>query len=154
VTKVENVLQSDLLLKGLVVVPSAGASPASIQAEESAIEESLSSAFRHLLSRWNGLDLEVIRLFGCAGGVTEQLRRTQLPALIKQGYICIGSDPSGFRYCENREGHVFSFDTDGGRIKKLANSFDDFIERLVFGRDGEKFSGQDWADELRRAGLI
>mgnify|MGYP002630850404 CR=1 FL=1 len=135
-------------------MPLSGASRAVIQAEEAAIGHPLSAAYRSVLSRWNGLDLEVIRLFGCKDGVTERLQRMQTPVLAERHLICFGSDPAGFLYCEKRSGSVFSLDTKGGQLRELAGGFDDFMERIVFGRDADQFSGREWLDELRRAGLV
>ena len=152
-SKINKVLQTDLLMKTLVTVPTGGSSVAAINEQENKIGDTFSVALRALLQRWNGLDLEVIRLFACEGGVTEQIYRMQLPELRFKKMVCFGSDPSGFLFCEDRDGRVFSFDTDGGNLKKMADDIDSFFDRVVFGSDGIQFSGVEWLNELKSFGL-
>jgi hypothetical protein len=153
---IERVLAVGVLSPDFTVVPEHGATASEIRLAEMALGRQLSPAHRSLLARWNGLDLEVLRLYGCgavAPGIVELVgAQRDWPEL--SGRLEIGSDPAGFLYLEDSEGAISSFDCKGDGGGSLAMNLDDFVERVVFGRDAESFCGSDWADELRRAGLF
>jgi hypothetical protein len=106
------------------------------------------------LAQWNGLDLEVLRLYGVAPVppgirelVVEQRHWEGLPGLV------VGSDPAGFLYLEGSDGKVFVYDTDGGDVKLLCAGLDELFTVHVFGREAEAFGGTEWASEVRRVGI-
>jgi hypothetical protein len=140
-----------LLLPELVSIPVFGASDTEIKEEEATLGKSLSEGYRRFLRRWNGIDLDVIRLYG-AGSVSKgigALKNAQLPALAE--FIAIGSDPAGFVYAEGDGGKVYSFDHDGGEIECIARDFDAFIVEYVFGKDSAAFMGDDWRLQVTKA---
>jgi hypothetical protein len=150
---IEKALRSGVLISELVRVPAIGATESELVAEESSVGRTFSPQFRALLRRWNGINLDVLRFYGCKGAITSAVREVQFSELSQNNLLGIGSDPSGFAYCEDQKGAVCSFDTDGGDISYLARDLDDFIARLVFGSDSELFGGPDWADKLKKAGF-
>src|SRR5574341_1554979 len=105
---IERVLKARVLSPGLTVIPDRGASQADFDEEERLLPRPLSSAMKRLLSRWNGLDLDLVRLYGC-GSVVKGIKRLsahqirlepdELRELNKP--MVIGSDPSGFVYIED-----------------------------------------------------
>ena len=135
-------------------MPLEGAPEEAIAAEEAAVGRNFSFPYRDLLLRWNGINLEILRVFGCGATVKSQVRKMQIPSLRLKGLICIGSDPAGFLFCEDEHGAIFCYDTDGGRISDLAKDLDDFIDRLVFGPDAQLFAGAEWAQAIRNEGLL
>lgn len=149
-------LDSGVLAPDLSYVPAEGASAEMIAKEERALGRRLSPQHVAVLRRWNGLDLEVLRLYGC-GDVPPRIRRlaeNQWPDEWPVEGIIIGSDPAGFMYLEDSAGNILSLDHDGGEVKTLASGVDDFFGRLVFGEDAHLFAGDDWKEELRSHGLL
>jgi hypothetical protein len=153
VETIEKALKAGVLLQDMVRVPLRGASEVEIDAEEALVGQKFSLALRVLLRRWNGINLDVLRFYGCQGTITLQVHKAQLALLREKQLLCIGSDPAGFVYCEDQSGRVFSFDRDGGAILQKAVCLDDFVSRFVFGSDAGLFAGPDWARDLNNAGL-
>ena len=152
---IERVLSSALLTKELIRVPSRGASREELDDEVQRLGRPLSLGLRTVLARWNGLDLEVIRLYGVGsveGGIRrlsdEQTGWRHLPGLV------IGSDPSGFIYLEGQQQEVLVHDTDGGTTKCVASNLDDLLGGYVFGARSASFAGAEWAAELKEVGLV
>jgi hypothetical protein len=142
------ILGSDLLLRELTFIPERGATAAEISEEESEIGHRFSEAYRQFLLRWNGINLDVIRLYG-VGQVDSrlhQLAKEQIPEM--PHLVVIGSDPAGFVYAEDSRGAVLSLDHDGGEVKCVAQSFESFIVDYVFGKDSEEFGGEEWLAEV------
>jgi hypothetical protein len=138
------VLASGLLLRELVSIPARGAADAEISEQETRLGKPLSEGFRRFLRRWNGINLDVIRLYGTTNvsdGI-ESLTSPQPAALAD--FIAIGSDPAGFIYAEDSAGRIYSFDHDGGEVECVAHSFDEFIVDYVFGKNSAAFMGDDW----------
>ena len=160
VTKIRRLLAPEMLAKRLIsaslsVIPSNGVQEAGLRRLESQLPRALSMQHRALLSTWNGLNLDVIRIFGVepvADRIPELIEnQTLVPE--GSGNIAFGSDPSGFLYFEDAAGSVLSFDHDGGEVKLVASCIDEFIDDIVFGPRADSFMGEDWLIELRGAGL-
>lgn len=157
VDRVRQVLASNLLISGLVFLPSRGASAAEVHAEIAALARSLSAELVRFLMTWNGANLDVLLLFGCAGTDTEipglRHRQALLPAGLREA-VAIGSDPAGFVFVEGSGGEIIAVDTEGGDHEVVGTGFDDFICRYVFGEDSDRFGGDAWKCELKAAGLL
>ena len=157
VDTIRRVLKTNVLLQGLVAVPEKGASEAEISGEEARLARPLSAQHRAVLQEWNGLNLDVIRFYGCGENVGKGMRlvnHQEGVGLLVEGGICVGSDPSGFAYIEDAVGQIYSYDHDGGELKLEIQNLDDFVDRYVFGRGAASFGGEEWLEELRAAGLI
>ena len=156
VATIERVLGSALLRPTLISVPATGATEGQIARVESRLPRSLSQPHRTLLARWNGLDLDVLRIHGADSsgidGPRDLASRQDAAALPRS--IVFADDPSGFVYVEDELGVIWSMDSDGGEAKQVAPDLDAFFSDLVFGRHAAKFMGQSWADELMAAGLL
>lgn len=153
---IDRVLAADLLIPEMIALPG-GVGDAAITREEAQLPRALSAEHRSVLKRWNGVNLDVLRIHGCEGtneAAIGSLARRQLD-LVDQvgGAIAFASDPAGFVYVESDDGTVYSIDSDGGAVETLASSIGDFLERVVFGPDAAQFYGDDWLGELRDAGL-
>jgi len=141
---------ANLLDQVLVTIPSSGAKLDDIEAEELKIGLSFSNSYRTLLQKWNGLDLDVIRFFG-VGNVTRRILRAAEWQNIydsTENFLFIANDPAGFSYAENREGHIYSFDHDGGDGERICTNFDYFIIDHLFGKDSNKYMGEKWLAEI------
>lgn len=154
VARIEQVLTTSLLESALVKVPQSGASEDEILLTERHLPRPLSAQHRALLARWNGLDLEVLRVLACGkpfggvGTVAQSLR------LAPTQTIPFADDPAGFLYVEEASGAVVSVDLKGKARRPVASSIDDFFTRFVFGKDGSDFLGADWLEELEEAGIL
>ena len=157
VTIIEKAIRSGVLIEGLTVIPDNGATDIEIAQEESKLPRRLSEQHKALLRRWNGMNMDVMRLYGCINVHPELRQLSDAQTDMFSGvsnYIVFGDDPSGFMYAENGGGVIYSVQVSTGDVKELANSLDDFFERLVFGKDAKEFGGIDWEEELRDAGLL
>lgn len=157
VEKIEAVVTSGILLPELTIIPQRGATANEMRVEESLLGRRLSTEHVSILSRWNGIALEVVRLFGC-GDQTGEIGRlsdfqVDLGTTLKEP-ATFGSDAAGFLYIQDSACKIWSLDTDGGELREIAKNLDDFIVRLVFGPDALLFAGEDWLRELRGARLI
>jgi len=153
---IAKVLETDLLTEELLIVPARGATRGELQDEQILIGRRLTEVHQNLLTHWNGIDLEVIRFFGCGIGVhgIRRLSNCQVDFDFGiEGMLVIGSDPSGFMYIEGDDGRIYSADNDGGKFKTLASDLDDLVDRYIFGEHAADFAGDDWLDEVRASGL-
>lgn len=157
VTIIEKAIASGVLIEGLTIMPSRGATDVEIVKEEAALPRPLSKQHREILKRWNGMNMDILRLYGC-GNVHEELRRLSEAQIVifssVENEIVFGDDPAGFMYAEGVDGSIHSVQVSTGEEKKLAVSLDDFFERLVFGQDAKEFGGTDWQEELADCGLL
>jgi hypothetical protein len=163
VTKIREVLSpnlrtSGLLIENLLLVPSAGSKPEAIAQLERRLPRRISQAHRAILLSWNGIDLDVIRILGVPP--TEEGIRSiddcqQFVGELRncQGAVAFASDSNGFVYFELADGSVHSWDHDGGRITRMAESIDRFIQHVVFGPGGGEFGGPEWLRDLQACGL-
>jgi hypothetical protein len=140
---IQRVLATTLLTPELVVVPEHGVSQEQLSALE-ARGIRLSPSLQRVLRRWDGIDLDVIRVHDISRIMENE----------GGGDCLFGSDPSGFLYMEAPDGSIVSIDTDGDGMTVVASSFDEFIDDLVFGARGAEFSGDEWLEELIAAGLV
>ncbi|MEM1060659.1 MAG: SMI1/KNR4 family protein [Verrucomicrobiota bacterium] len=157
VQTIEKALAANLLTSDLIKVPGIGASSVLIQKEERLLGRPLLPEHRRLLQRWNGIDLEVVRFYGCGEGTDEVLRlsaaRSEMVVGI-EGCLEIGSDAAGFVYIQGSNGSVYELDSDSGDYEFVAVGIDDFVGRLVFGSDAAQFAGDEWYLELKKAGMV
>lgn len=157
VSIIEKVINSEVLLEEMLVLPKIGNSNEGFIQEETSLVRNLSDSHKSILRKWNGFNLDVIRLYGC-GVVHEELKRLSTcqtgPLTEREGVIVFGDDPVGFVYGEQVDGSILSEDTSTGDVKVIAKNMDDFFERLVFGVDAVEFGGIEWEDELKDAGVL
>lgn len=157
IEKIQMVIDSSLLSRSLVYVPNFGASDAMLEDAERVLGRKLSLFHRELLKKWNGLDLDIIRFYGCGcnpgphGSLAEN--QFELPEVFSSGLV-IGSDPAGFLYVEDETGQIFMIDSEGGEISYLATSLNEFICSYVFGERGHEFAGEGWLTELEHNNLL
>ncbi|MFZ3320756.1 MAG: SMI1/KNR4 family protein [Usitatibacter sp.] len=144
-----------LISQDLSTIPAAGASAEALRSLESKLQRPLSAQHRDLLMTWNGLDLDVIRIFGVPPVVKGIYDLLEWQELVPEGEgnIAFGGDPSGFLYFESKSGSVLSSDHDGGETKVVASCINEFIDEVVFGARGDSFLGEEWLNELRALGL-
>ena len=154
---VARVLESGLIKRGLMHIPGRGATKQELEALSRKLVRPLSDAHSTLLMRWNGINLDVVRIYAVTPvpGELRGLEEVQAGPLTEiRGAIVFGDDPSGFVYAESLDGTIISLDSSFGTVSVVAEDLDSFFGRLVFGIDAAKFAGDDWFDEVKQAGLI
>jgi hypothetical protein len=153
---IERVIKTRILKESLTLIPDKGASLDNIAEEEALVGRKFSIYHKLFLEKWNGIDLEIIRIYCCATPVNrlKRISDEQFKELISNGLMVIGSDPSGFVYLENDKAEIYSLDTDGSEIEFLANNLDIFFADLIFGQNANKFLGDEWKKELINKGII
>jgi hypothetical protein len=154
---IERVLRAHVLKKGLTFIPPRGATDIEVAAADNALQRPLSARHAALLRRWNGLNLEVVRLYGATEtpGEIRALAEAQLPVLAATpGTIVFGDDPAGFVYGELADDRIVIWDSELGGIEVVAANMDEFFDHLVFGADADQFAGEDWKAKLEAAKLL
>jgi hypothetical protein len=157
VDKIERVLRANVLKKALTFIPPRGATDMEIAAAGKALPRPLSARHSALLRRWNGMNLDVVRVYGATETPKEirALTDAQLSVLAATpGSIVFGDDPAGFVYAELANGQIALWDSDFGDIEIVAANLDEFFDRLVFGVDAEQFAGEEWKLRLEAAKLL
>ena len=153
---IERALASGVLDPDMTKLPAGGATPDLLREEERAVGRSFSARHKEILSRWNGINLDMLRVYGCGetpAGI-KRLAANQWPDLGDLEGVAFADDPAGFVYFEEEGGGVLSFGSDGGDVERVADDLDDFFARYVFGEDAHLFAGDEWKEELRTHGLL
>lgn len=162
IEKVLDKLNAGPLLQSMVYVPGRGATHDELSAEDRLLPRKMSARHRDLLMRWNGINLDMVKIYGV--GQTDarikRLSRCQLD--ISQdfpGWVVFASNPAGFVYAEGPDGVVHTYDTQAfsspsGAEKMVASDIDDFFSRFVFGSDSDEFCAGDWKRRLLEAGVF
>lgn len=102
----------------------------------------LSDEHRALLMEWGGSNLDEIRIHGL-----DQVSYSE-------GFVEFANDYNGYIFKYDEGGEVFAESTDGGDIRRLAESVDEFLNEVLMGEKGGDFYGQEWLQELREHGLV
>ena len=91
-----------------------------------------------------------IRFFGVGSVVRgiPKLSEQQNTFDSSENFVFVASDPAGFAYAENNEGHIYSFDHDGGTVEMICKNFDTFVIDYLFGKDSNKFMGGEWQEQI------
>lgn len=153
---IETVLSSGLLIKELTYIPLQGASLDELINLDTNLIRPLSQPHKDILQKWNGLNLDVIRIFGATptSGELKGLTEVQDTVLARGGNIVFADDPAGFMYVEDIEGGIWSIDIQSDNKSLVSQNMDDFFKSYLFGSKASAFGGESWIDELRAAKLI
>jgi len=153
IAKIEQVICSGVLLEGLTFVPIHGATNAEISAAEVAVSRPISDSHKVLLRRWNGLNLDVIRVFGCDPSENEVRNLADCQRADSNNTV-FGDDPAGFAYSEAPDGKIYCHDSDPKSQHLVADDLELFFTSYVFGAGAELFGGEDWVAELVESGVV
>jgi hypothetical protein len=137
---VDRVVASGILSASLCEFP-APAALHDIETAEVRLGQKLPESLRSLLSRWNGANLDVLRLVACEG------------MEMREEGLYFANDPAGFMYFLDSSGAVVMLDTDGGGLRAVASDPVDLLTGYVFGARAREFAGEEWAQEIKAAGL-
>jgi hypothetical protein len=154
---IENVLDTALLIPEMIRLPKGGASDNDINIAEANLQRPLSEQHKMLLRKWNGIGLDVIRIYCCGSSnksISDIVKRQHGLLSEFKGYICFADSPSGIMYAESDNGQIFWAHATDLDAEKIADNIDDFISNFIFGERAALFSGEEWVDELKEAGLL
>ncbi|MFS2205189.1 MULTISPECIES: SMI1/KNR4 family protein [unclassified Variovorax] len=151
---IENVLASGVLTKALVHLPTVGADNDALKELSARLNRSLSMMHEQILKKWDGINLDVIRIYGVTSNVlgVKKIITSQSFSPAPDA-IVFADDPTGFLYAEAQNGEVLSIDSSSGEVEEKARNIDDFFTRLVFGKDAAEFMGDQWLEDLRASGI-
>ena len=154
---IERIIASGLLTPSLVFLPAAGANRLQIATLEAITVRPLSAQHRALLARWNGANLEVIRLLGT--GITDDNIPTieshlEYARTIAPGSVPIANDPSGFIYLEMQNGTITCMDDAHENFEQIAIDINHFFSDAIFGIASGSLFGEDWLNDLRTIGIV
>jgi hypothetical protein len=138
---IESVLASGVLIDSMTMLSPTGATDIELDAAAKRVGKNINSELAEFLRNYDGADLDVLRIYSC-----ERLKETDYG-------VAFADDPAGFVYYLADSGDVVMEDTDGGHVKRIATSIKDFIHEYVFGKRSAEFAGEEWYDELVRAGI-
>jgi len=150
---VQKAIDSGLLAKALVFLPASGAPTGAVANLERSLDRRLSPGYVEFLARWNGADLDVIRVHG-VGADGSGIPNARPLSAKDSASLVVASDPSGFIYVEAADHSIHSVDHDGGATKVLAPDFVTFMTEFVFGSRAAQFLGEDWLRELKAKGFV
>jgi len=150
---VEKAIASDLLASSLVVLPESGASVDLVVDLEETLGFPLSPGYKEFLARWNGANLDVVRVHGIASGSSGIPSAWPFTSYAVAGLV-VASDPSGFIYVEAPDHTIHVVDHDGGAKRVIAPDFSAFMTQVVFGSGARHFLGEEWFRELKSRGFV
>jgi hypothetical protein len=155
---IEIIIESGVLSDGLVDISANGATSGELAQLETLVGRPLCEDHRALLLRWNGADLDVVRILPVAStsdreSIVSAFTYIHFPPRVSKP-IPLASDPAGFVYYETESGEVWVWDHDGGSNELVATDVREFFTELVFGRRASEFIDQQWHEELVQAGIL
>lgn len=155
VTTIEKVIQSGILNRNLSEIPKNGADFTQLAELEDSLPRAISKMHKQILGAWDGLNLEVIRIYGAGLSVPSvgRLIESQRYA-VTEDMIVFADDPAGFIYMEGGDGSVYSLDSKTSNLKRVAFNLDEFFGDKVFGKDAEEFMGDWWFGLLKDFNLV
>lgn len=155
---ISRVISAGVLSESLTYVPKGGASNDDIKFVESKLRRKISEQHRILLERWNGINLDVVRVYGATAtkgelkGILDVQEMLDHEAGERLTAFC--ESPAGMIYFEDADGSILMLDLDGDGVERVASGINDFFDRFVFGRDAAQFAGSEWFNELKEGGVL
>lgn len=140
-TLIEKLVDSGVLGKGLTEISKAGATDIDLESVKERVGSKLDPELVAFLRSFDGANLDVVRVYPC--------RRLNMA----EHGLEFADDPAGFVYYVTGSGEVVCEDTDGGGVKTLAMSVTEFIHSYIFGARSREFAGEEWHEQLVRAGI-
>ena len=162
IKRIERVVDSEILSKNMSDISLTGSTEEMLGDVESLLSRPLSEQHKIFLGRWNGANLDFIRIYGAYEVKNPFIRELgeeyrewkEIVDEISSSAILFADDISGFMYFELEDGSIVQLDTDGGDVEEVAEDMSDFFLNYVFGKRAEEYAGKDWFDELREANII
>ncbi len=161
IERIEKIINSGILSKNLSDIPNNGATNTMIENEEKLLPRPLSKQHKAFLKRWNGANLDFMRVLGVHPVESEFMEELAKEFLewknlfeeMNNKVIYFANDVSGFMYFELEDGSIIQLDTDGGGMEKVAKDMNDFFLNYLFGERANEFM-EDWLNELKKFKIL
>lgn len=163
IERIEKVIKSGILSKNLSDFASYGATDEMIVNEEKKLHRKLSNLHKHFLKRWNGSNLDYIRVYGVNQTENEFIKELaeenqewydEITSEIDGNPIMFADDAGGSMYFEFEDGTIGMLDSDGWELTIVASDMRDFFLNYLYGERANEFMGGDWVQELKDAKVI
>ena len=159
--RIEQVIKSGILNEGFPRIPNSGATDKMIENEEKLLPRPLSEQHKVFLKKWNGANLDFMRVLGTNPVESEFMEELAKEYLewknlfeeMNDKVIYFANDVSGFMYFELEDGSIVQLDTDGGEMEKVAKDINDFFLNYLFGERANEFM-EDWLNELKKFKIL
>lgn len=163
IKKIENVIRADLLSKNLSDIPLYGVTDEMIQEEEKKLNRPLSNYHKQFLKRWNGANLDFIRVYGVHRTENEFIKELaieykewieEIISDIEGNPIFFADDTAGFMYFELEDGKIVELDSEFSGLNIIADNMRDFFLNYLFGERANEYMGDEWKQQLKKKGII
>ncbi len=161
--RIEKVIESGLLSKGLSDISSYGATEDMIKEEEKKLNRLLSNYHKEFLKRWNGANLDFIRIYGVNKTENEFIKELakeyeewteEIISDIEGNPIFFADDAAGFMYFELEDGRIVYLDPEFTGLYPVASDMRDFFLNYLFGERSDECSGEEWKEQLKEKGVF
>ncbi|WP_428001387.1 hypothetical protein [Acidovorax sp.] len=155
VRTIDKIIQSGILNRDLSEIPKNGADFTQLAELDNGLPRAISKMHKQILVAWDGLNLEIIRIYGAGLSVAsvKRLIESQRYA-VTEDMIVFADDPAGFIFMEGGDGSVYSLDSKTSNFERIAFNLEEFFADKVFGKDAEEFMGDYWFGRLKDFNLV
>lgn len=163
IERIESIINSSLLNDGFLRIPLEGATDKMIEEEEKKLNRPLSEYHKILLKKWNGANLDFIRVYGVHKTENEFIKELAIEYQewieeiineIEGNPIFFADDVAGFMYFELEDGRIVHLDSEFTGLYPVANDMSDFFLNYLFGERADEYMGKEWKQKLKEASII
>lgn len=163
IERIKNVIDAGLLDDGFPRIPSEGATDEMIKKEEKKINRPLSKYHKILLKKWNGINLDFIRIYGVHKTENEFINELakeykewfeEIISEIEGNPIFFADDASGTMYFELEDGRIVELDSEFSGLDVITTDMRDFFLNYLFGERANEYLGDEWLQELKDKKII
>ncbi len=163
IERIENIINSGLLNDGFPRIPSKGATEEMIEEEEKKLNRPLSEIHKIFLKKWNGANLDFIRVYGVYKTENEFIKELAVEYKewteeiiddIEGNPIFFADDVGGFMYFELEDGRIVQLDPEFTGLYPVALDMRDFFLNYLFGKRANEYLGDEWLEKLKAKNII
>jgi len=163
IERIKNIINSGVLDDGFPRISSEGATDDMIEKEEKKLNRSLSNYHKQFLRRWNGANLDFIRVYGVHKTENEFIKELakeyeewieEIISDIEGNPIFFADDASGTMYFELEDGRIVELDPEFTGLNVIAEDMQDFFLNYLFGERANEYMGDEWKQKLKDASII
>ncbi len=163
IERIESIINSGLLNDGFPRIPRKGATDKMIEEEEKKLNRPLSNHHKQLLKKWNGINLDFIRIYGVHKTENEFIKELaieyeewieEIINEIEGNPIFFADDVGGFMYFELEDGRIVQLDPEFTGLYPIASDMRDFFLNYLFGERANEYLGDEWLEKLKIKNII
>lgn len=163
IDRIESIINGGLLSDGFLRISLKGATDEMILKEEKKLNRPLSNYHKQFLKRWNGANLDFIRIYGVHKTENEFINELaieyekwieEIISEIEGNPIFFADDPAGFMYFELEDGRIVELDPEFTGLNPIATDMRDFFLNYLFGERANEFIGDEWKQQLKDASIF